>query len=61
MIRITNFKEIECHSCHNHRTQEEFNNLNLGGLCSKCYQKAEKEAENMQYKVRQLLGKQIII
>ena len=59
--KITNFTEIECDNCHNHRTVEEFNNLNLGGYCLKCYQKAEKEAEDMQYKVRQLLGKQIII
>lgn len=57
-FKVTNFKEIECDNCHNHRTEDEFYNLDLGGLCFRCYQIAEKEGRELKDKIDEELAKQ---
>jgi len=47
-FKVTNFKEIECHGCYNHRTEKEFYSLNLGGLCQKCYDETMRKINEIE-------------
>lgn len=55
MEKVVNFKEIECDQCHNWRTKEEFLDLNLGGLCLKCYKEAMNEVEEIKVWINRIL------